>query len=239
MVADVPVGVLLSGGIDSSLVVALLAEAGQTGLKTFSIGFESAGGESGDEFEYSDLVAQHFGTDHHQIKIDSSTAAARHRRRHRGDERADGQPRLRRVLPAQPGGRASRSRSSSPGQGADEVLGGYDWYPPLVGVAARRRRRGLRAGLLRPAAGRRCPACCSPEWLIDDDAPREFIAEHFGRPGAETALDAALRNDTDDHARRRPGQAGRQHDDGVGAGGAGCRSSTTSSSSSPAASRRS
>jgi asparagine synthase (glutamine-hydrolysing) len=43
MVADVPVGVLLSGGIDSSLVVALLAEAGQTGLATFSIGFDSAG----------------------------------------------------------------------------------------------------------------------------------------------------------------------------------------------------
>ncbi|HEY4603851.1 MAG TPA: asparagine synthase (glutamine-hydrolyzing), partial [Blastococcus sp.] len=57
MVSDVPVGVLLSGGIDSSLVVALLAEAGQTGLQTFSIGFESAGGESGDEFEYSSLVA--------------------------------------------------------------------------------------------------------------------------------------------------------------------------------------
>ena len=57
MVADVPVGVLLSGGIDSSLVVALLAESGQTGLQTFSIGFESAGGESGDEFEYSTLVA--------------------------------------------------------------------------------------------------------------------------------------------------------------------------------------
>ena len=40
MVADVPVGVLLSGGIDSSLVVALLAEPGQHGLKTFSIGFD-------------------------------------------------------------------------------------------------------------------------------------------------------------------------------------------------------
>ncbi len=72
MVADVPVGVLLSGGIDSSLVVALLAEAGQQDLKTFSIGFDSAGGESGDEFEYSTLVAERFGTDHHRIKIDSS-----------------------------------------------------------------------------------------------------------------------------------------------------------------------
>src|SRR4029078_11671941 len=50
MVADVPVGGLLSGGIDSSIVVALLAEMGQKDLKTFSIGFESEGGESGDEF---------------------------------------------------------------------------------------------------------------------------------------------------------------------------------------------
>ena len=72
MVADVPVGVLLSGGIDSSLIVALLAEAGQTGLQTFSIGFEHGGGESGDEFEYSDLVAQRFGTDHHRIRIDTA-----------------------------------------------------------------------------------------------------------------------------------------------------------------------
>src|SRR3954453_9073383 len=48
MVSDVPVGVLLSGGLDSSLIVALLAEAGQQGVSTFSIGFESAGGESGD-----------------------------------------------------------------------------------------------------------------------------------------------------------------------------------------------
>jgi asparagine synthase (glutamine-hydrolysing) len=47
LVADVPVGVLLSGGLDSSLVVGLLAEAGQKDLKTFSIGFESVGDEQG------------------------------------------------------------------------------------------------------------------------------------------------------------------------------------------------
>ena len=57
MVADVPVGVLLSGGLDSSLIVALLAEEGQRGLATFSIGFPDVGGREGDEFEYSDLVA--------------------------------------------------------------------------------------------------------------------------------------------------------------------------------------
>ncbi|MCA1784806.1 MAG: asparagine synthase (glutamine-hydrolyzing), partial [Desulfobacteraceae bacterium] len=71
LVADVPVGVLLSGGLDSSLVVGLLAEAGQKDLKTFSIGFESVGGEQGDEFLYSDIIARHFATDHHKIQVDA------------------------------------------------------------------------------------------------------------------------------------------------------------------------
>jgi len=60
MVADVPVGVLLSGGVDSSLLVGLLAEEGQKNLNTFSVGFEEAGGEKGDEFYYSDIIAEHF-----------------------------------------------------------------------------------------------------------------------------------------------------------------------------------
>ena len=69
MVADVPVGVLLSGGLDSSLIVALLAEEGQRGLATFSIGFPDAGGREGDEFAFSDAVAERFATDHRQIRV--------------------------------------------------------------------------------------------------------------------------------------------------------------------------
>ena len=69
MVSDVPVGILLSGGLDSSLIVALLAEQGQRGLATFSVGFRDVGDRVGDEFEFSDLVAQEFGTDHHQIRV--------------------------------------------------------------------------------------------------------------------------------------------------------------------------
>lgn len=69
MVADVPVGVLLSGGVDSSLIVGLLAEGGQRDLMTFSIGFEQANGELGDEFVYSDLIAKRFETDHHKVFV--------------------------------------------------------------------------------------------------------------------------------------------------------------------------
>ncbi len=72
MIADVPVGVLLSGGLDSSLVVGLLADAGQKGLETFSIGFESVNDIQGDEFKYSDNIAKHYGTNHHQIRVDSA-----------------------------------------------------------------------------------------------------------------------------------------------------------------------
>ncbi len=90
MVADVPVGVLLSGGVDSSIIVALLAEAGQTGLMTFSVGFEEAHGEKGDEFEYSDLIAKRFDTDHHKIFVPSERLLVRASRHDQGDVGADG-----------------------------------------------------------------------------------------------------------------------------------------------------
>src|SRR5918995_1536161 len=194
MVADVPVGVLLSGGIDSSLVVALLAEAGQHGLATFSIGFDSAGGESGDEFEYSSLVAERFGTDHHRIKIDSSRLLP-------GIDAAIGamsEPMVSHDCVAfyllSEDVRKS-VRVVQPGQGADEVLGGYDWYPPLADVA----RETAVEEYSKVFFDRRWEAMSkllNADWLLDHDAPTAFITERFGHPGADTAVDAALRNDT-------------------------------------------
>ncbi|CQD07091.1 asparagine synthase [Mycobacterium lentiflavum] len=194
MVADVPVGVLLSGGIDSSIVVALLAEEGQQGLATFSIGFDSADGESGDEYFYSDLVAKTYDTDHHKIHIDES-----------------------RLVPAVPKCIAAMSEPMvshdcvafyllsqevsrsvkvvQSGQGADEILAGYSWYPPLADIA-REQTTEAYAKVFFDRSHDDLRSILAPEYMIDADVSRAFAAAHQGAPGADCAVDAALRLDT-------------------------------------------
>jgi asparagine synthase (glutamine-hydrolysing) len=65
--SDVPLGIFLSGGIDSSAVVGLLAERVAEPLKTFSIGYDF--GKGFDETPYAQIIADKFKTDHHEIKI--------------------------------------------------------------------------------------------------------------------------------------------------------------------------
>ncbi|KMO83706.1 asparagine synthetase B [Mycolicibacterium chubuense] len=197
LVADVPVGCLLSGGVDSSLIVGLLAEAGQHGLKTFSIGFESVNGVAGDEFRYSDIIAERFGTDHHQIRIDTA-----------------------RMLPALDGAIGAMSEPMvshdcvafyllsqevakhvkvvQSGQGADEVFAGYHWYPPMGEPAAASLEGSVasyRAAFFdRDQAG--YAELVSRNYLAADDPSEAFITEHFARAGAQTGVDRALRLDT-------------------------------------------
>ncbi|MEW6454016.1 MAG: N-acetylglutaminylglutamine amidotransferase [Pseudomonadota bacterium] len=190
-VADVPIGVLLSGGLDSSLNVALLAEGGHTDLKTFSVGFDSVGNVEGNEFRYSDLVAKHFGTDHHRIHIDSN-----------------------RFLDAMPGVIESMSEPMmshdaigfyllseevskhvkvvQSGQGADEVFGGYHWYPKMlrandpVSEYARvyfDRDHAEMAEVLSPR-------------FIGEDHSRAFVENFFASAGATRPVDKALELDT-------------------------------------------
>jgi asparagine synthase (glutamine-hydrolysing) len=142
-VADVPVGVLLSGGLDSSLLVALLAEAGVSDLRTFSIGFEDAPEERGSEFEYSDQVVQRYSTRHQRYRVPNREVL---------DRLAEavacmaepmvGQDAIAFYLLAE---RVSRDvKVVQSGQGADEVFGGYFWYPLMdrdVGTDIDRFRR--------------------------------------------------------------------------------------------------
>lgn len=129
-VADVPVGVLLSGGLDSSLLVALLAEAGVPDLRTFSVGFEDTPEESGSELEYSDLVAEHYATRHHRFLVPNE--AVLRRLPEAVDAMAEpmfGQDAVAFYLL---GERVSQEiKVVQSGQGADEVFGGYFWYPRI------------------------------------------------------------------------------------------------------------
>jgi asparagine synthase (glutamine-hydrolysing) len=68
--SDVPLGIFLSGGIDSSAVVGLLADKVEEPLKTFSIGYDF--GKDFDETPYAQIIADKFKTDHHEIKITPS-----------------------------------------------------------------------------------------------------------------------------------------------------------------------
>ncbi len=192
-VADVPVGVLLSGGLDSSLITALLAEGGQQHLQTFSIGFESHGDIEGDEFRYSDLIASTFGTDHHQLRIpsfDLPDALV-------GAIAAMSEPMVSHdvvafhLLSAEV---AKHVKVVQSGQGADEVFAGYRWYPPLAKVQGSGvdeyaevffdRHHDAMAALVEPAH------------LVDHDVSAEFVESHFARPGAARAVERALRLDT-------------------------------------------
>jgi len=191
MVADVPVGVLLSGGVDSSLIVGLLAEAGQEDLKTFSVGFEEAHGEKGDEFQYSDLIANHFGTDHTKTMVPSArlletlpkTFAAMSEPMVSYDNAGFF------LLSEQVSKHVKVVQS---GQGADEIFGGYHWYPPMmqsndaVGDYAKvffDRDQAEYAEAIDPA-------------LVAEDHSRAFVAEHFAQAGADTPVDKALRIDS-------------------------------------------
>lgn len=189
--AAVDVGVLLSGGVDSSLLVALLDEAGARNLQTFSIGFADVNGEAGNEFRYSDLIAEQYGTTHHKLMIpeqeildhlpDALTAMS---------EPMVSHDCIAFYLLSREVSRHCKVVQS--GQGADEIFAGYHWYP-TVAEAADPLASYQQAFMDQDFAGYR--DMVQPAWVQQDHAG-EFIREHFARPGAAAGLDQALRLDT-------------------------------------------
>ena len=129
-IADVPVGVLLSGGLDSSLLVALLAESGVGKIKTYSIGFEDQPEEKGSEFEFSDAVAQMYDTEHQKYLIPNDQVINRLPEVIRSmAEPMVGQDAVAFYLLSEQVRRSVKVVQS--GQGADEVFAGYFWYGPM------------------------------------------------------------------------------------------------------------
>lgn len=200
LVADVPVGVLLSGGLDSSLIVGMIAQEGGDPA-TYSIGFDPVGGRSGDEFAWSDLVARRYATDHHRLRVGSAgiLRALPH------TVAAMSEPMVSHDVVAFDLLSEQASRSTSVvqcGQGADEVFAGYHWYPPLAGVA-RERAAATYARSFFDRDGAGVMAMLGPTWrqaLVAEgatDVSSDWVREHMGAPGAGTAVDAALRLDTE------------------------------------------
>jgi asparagine synthase (glutamine-hydrolysing) len=150
LVADVPVGAFLSGGVDSSGVVALMAEGSASRVATCSIGF---GDPAVDESAHARRVAQRYGTEHHEERVEVTAPDAHIDRLARiyGEPFGDSS-----ALPTWiVSGIARRHVTVAlTGDGGDEVFAGYRRYPLLVRQALVRERlpESLRRSLFGPLA---------------------------------------------------------------------------------------
>ncbi|MBU0590391.1 MAG: N-acetylglutaminylglutamine amidotransferase [Gammaproteobacteria bacterium] len=202
LAADVPVGVLLSGGLDSSLLVGLLADHVDD-LLTFSIGFEgipgvSVGAEKADEFEFSDLIAEQFKTRHQKHLIPNSEVL----RRLPEAVAAMTEPMMSHDVIAfyLLSERVSKEvKVVLAGQGADEVFGGYFWYPLMDAETGTAVERFSRHYFDRDHA--EYLDMIAPAWQVPTIAPdasdvtTELVARELSKPQADTFLDEVWRFD--------------------------------------------
>jgi len=191
LVSDVPVGALLSGGVDSSLIVGLMAEAGVSHLRTYNIGFADVGGEKGNEFEYADLIANTFATEHERLFVPESELL----RRLPEAIAAMSEPMVSHdcigfYLLSEAVSRHSKVVQS--GQGADEVFGGYHWYPPLLSSA---NPVGDYLNAFRDRHFEEYRQVVQPQYASEDRSGM-FVANQFVAPGAPDPVEKALRLDT-------------------------------------------
>jgi asparagine synthase (glutamine-hydrolysing) len=137
LVADVPVGVLLSGGVDSAALTALAAQEASGTVSTFSIGFEE---ESFDELDGARLVAERYGTDHHELVVRPDAATLLPRLVEAFDEPFADSSALPTYLVSELA--AGSVKVALSGEGGDELFGGYytyvaDQLAPRLGPAIR------------------------------------------------------------------------------------------------------
>ncbi|MCE5327567.1 MAG: asparagine synthase (glutamine-hydrolyzing) [Planctomycetaceae bacterium] len=152
LVADVPVGVLLSGGIDSSLVTAAAAEVTGPGLRTFTVTFP--GHEAHDEGPYARLVANHFGTHHTELAAAEASADLLGRMAEQFDEPMGDAS----MIPTYLVSCEIRRHATVAlgGDGGDELFGGYQAHRAALRLD---RLRALLPGPLRRAMGAMAVRC--------------------------------------------------------------------------------
>jgi asparagine synthase (glutamine-hydrolysing) len=127
LISDVPLGAFLSGGLDSSTVVGIMAKQGVADIKTFSIGYDSP--ES--ELDYARVVAEHFHTDHHELRLtpegfrDFLPKMVWHMDEPVGDEAS---------IPLYYLAQFARRKVTVAlsGEGSDEIFGGYGIYRTMM-----------------------------------------------------------------------------------------------------------
>ncbi len=191
-IADVPVGVLLSGGLDSSLLVALLAEIGHEQVHTFTIGFEDQPEEKGNEFEYSDQVVERYRPEHHRFLVANNEVLKR--LPEAVDAMAEpmfGQDAVAFYLLSEQVSQAVKVVQS--GQGADEVFGGYFWFQRIMEDTQGRCDQRLRRYYFDRDHSEYLNMVQAA--YQGDDYTGEYIRQRLSEAGASECIDAVLRLD--------------------------------------------
>jgi asparagine synthase (glutamine-hydrolysing) len=170
LISDVPLGVFLSGGIDSSSVTALMSEVASGAVKTYSIGFRE---KTFDELDYARRIARRFGTEHHEFVVEPKQVRelVPVLMRYLDEPLADAS-----IIPTYIISRLARPfvTVALAGDGGDELFGGYDTYKAYKVARLYRKAPGIiRRGLVRPVV-RRLPA--SPKRLSFEFKAKKFIA---------------------------------------------------------------
>jgi asparagine synthase (glutamine-hydrolysing) len=175
LMADVPIGVLLSGGVDSSIVTAIAAEVSGSRVRTFTARFPGHGGF--DEGPYARMVADHLGTEHIELEAQAADASLLQSLVAQFDDPISDSS----MIPTFLVSREIRKHATVAigGDGGDELFGGYHRYPVQI------RQERLRNQV--PAFARSAAAGAAARLLPEGVPGRGFLSALAGDVGASIA----------------------------------------------------